>query len=974
MPSNTTVAPSRKKTYGASLTLEKEAKETKKTKSDVSAWGSRLYSHILSLRASGPRPSLFQITELVLPTSVTSRTDLAQRTRFEFPFNNPKKCAQVAYAEIKAGLDDIADITLLFLSHLESIEWRIGNESSARVRRFRHSDNHIEVQKESDGRPTARSHFLRFSQAVTELTKQRVSIAFALDYLPDISTYDHKKPISKQLKIIPAVPGLVAVLFPADKETSGLRFHIHGPFVPELSRASVKNTPANEPLFSQLAVVAAESLHGICGLGLLNIDFLSVLPNPQDAMPPRYHGIRTAIIAEMNNHALTPTYDKSHAPAKQLLQAKASLKDLLSAADVEFLLDCDDRPLQWAIGATQKNSNADRFLSGLAIADWDVDKVVEQLSIKASEGTRYRSSAPYVTKGPDQEFMAWLECKPGEWHQKLYALLYAELSAGGGCRTLRNLKIVRLSDATYQVGNKCFFPSNGVDHDAVLPRVDATVYASGKSRIQQENARKFLEELGVREVGEAEQVEAILKQRYTSAEFHPTSGIEGFVPLVETNSDHAALFTQYFIFEGKDEKWHVPSGIFLDSPFLETGLAPYYEALGCDAKRVALADSYNACGVPVTKLVRFAKLVGVQTELVITSTSCSSNPEWEHLCSVGGGRHTSPIDRDYTIVKLKELLATPSLAISKLIWRTMSALPQNPSCLHAVYQKNQYWGSHQADSQLVHTLREASWVPQGNDSFVRPADASRDELPEGFAFDSGWLWLKAVHFGEQERRRVEEHQEKQTVAKELGFTNSETLERAKEFAALPEADQERILAEFRGKLNTDLPEHEPRNPERRAERVAQQAGSAPEKTTEERTRSVSVGREDVKQLAAEYLREQYTTDSEMICQICRSVLPFKLRDGSYYFEKVEFLEDLRKRYYQNYLALCPNHSAMFQHVNGSRDLLRTAFVEMDGQQLTVILADADATIYFTKTHVADLRQVINVDGVGVDVESESGHG
>ena len=179
---------------------------------------------------------------------------------------------------------------------------------------------------------------------------------------------------------------------------------------------------------------------------------------------------------------------------------------------------------------------------------------------------------------------------------------------------------------------------------------------------------------------------------------------------------------------------------------------------------------------------------------------------------------------------------------------------------------------------------------------------------------------------------------------------------------------------FRGKLNTDLPEHEPRNPERRAERVAQQAGSAPEKTTEERTRSVSVGREDVKQLAAEYLREQYTTDSEMICQICRSVLPFKLRDGSYYFEKVEFLEDLRKRYYQNYLALCPNHSAMFQHVNGSRLLLRTAFVEMDGQQLTVILADADATIYFTKTHVADLRQVINVDGVGVDVESESGHG
>jgi hypothetical protein len=94
--------------------------------------------------------------------------------------------------------------------------------------------------------------------------------------------------------------------------------------------------------------------------------------------------------------------------------------------------------------------------------------------------------------------------------------------------------------------------------------------------------------------------------------------------------------------------------------------------------------------------------------------------------------------------------------------------------------------------------------------------------------------LKAIHFGAQERQRTEEHKQKQTTARELGFHDSETLERAKQFAALPEADQERILAEFRTKQNTELPEHEPRNPERRAERVAQQAGSAPNRDTEER--------------------------------------------------------------------------------------------------------------------------------------------
>ena len=54
------------------------------------------------------------------------------------------------------------------------------------------------------------------------------------------------------MKIAPAEIGQVAVFFPAEKENSGLRFHLHAPFVPELSRASVKETPANLPLFKQL--------------------------------------------------------------------------------------------------------------------------------------------------------------------------------------------------------------------------------------------------------------------------------------------------------------------------------------------------------------------------------------------------------------------------------------------------------------------------------------------------------------------------------------------------------------------------------------------------------------------------------------------------------------------------------------------------------------------------------------------------
>ena len=311
------------------------------------------------------------------------------------------------------------------------------------------------------------------------------------------------------------------------------------------------------------------------------------------------------------------------------------------------------------------------------------------------------------------------------------------------------------------------------------------------------------------------------------------------------------------------------------------------------------------------------------------------------------------------IAGLESLLAKTSLALSKLVWHTMQLL--QPHFLRATFQKSRSWGARYADSQLVHHLRNAAWIPQGNASFVRPAEAAQDLLPEGFPFDPGWPWLKAIQFGQDAVNRSEAQLQKQSWAQRLGFGDAESLERAKRFAALPPDQQERILSDLEDRRDIELPEHEPSNPERRAQRVGEQALDAPERLTEERKRSVSVGREAVKEVVAQYLRQQYTTDGEMICQVCKAPMPFKLDNGSDYFEKVEFLPELSKRHYQNYLALCPNHAAMFQHANGSAVLLRDIFVQLAGNELAVVLAQNDTTIYFTKTHIADLNSVIEND-------------
>jgi len=166
-----------------------------------------------------------------------------------------------------------------------------------------------------------------------------------------------------------------------------------------------------------------------------------------------------------------------------------------------------------------------------------------------------------------------------------------------------------------------------------------------------------------------------------------------------------------------------------------------------------------------------------------------------------------------------------------------------------------------------------------------------------------------------------------------------------------------------------LPDRESTNPERRAERVRSGAVDAPERQTEERTRSVSVGRDAVKQEATQYLSQHYTNvDGDMICQLCKGQLPFKLDDGTDYFETVEFLPELKNRHYQNYLALCPNHSAMFRYTNGSAASLIDMVKVQIGNEIEVVLAQIPITIYFTKTHLADLKTVINADA---EVHSES---
>lgn len=912
----------------------------------------------------------FKILKLVMPQAVPQRPDLGEKTRFEFPFNNPKKNVKEAYEEVKSGLEQLSETTLLFLSKLQLIRWKIGNQEGA-VLRHEHSESHLEVLKQLDGRDVLSSHWLRFAAPVENVHQftapadgvehQKVAVAFELASRGEQRSFDPARPIAEQLRVVPAVKGKVAVFFPAEKETSGLRFHLHAPFIPELSRASIKNSPENTPLIEQLAKLTARTLHAIKDMGLLTGDLLAVLPNNDDPLADRYKVIRTAIVDEMKSQALVPTYAGGFAPGSRLWQSRASIKSLLSDEDLTFVTERQDKPT-WVIGATQRNQNQDKFLSSLGIPTWDAE------DLKDFFEDRTNSRFDQV----DSAVMKWLGSKSLEWHQALYAVLNKYCEEEDDYFSLEETQIVRMVDGTYRLPEEAYFQTGPTSAKDPLHRVDEGVFTAGTKKRQQSEARKFLTSIGVKIPGELEEIKLLLQSRYGPEGELPSdkvylADLKRLMAFAEKNPHSREMMADAFLFrvDSPDFEWGTAEDAYLDAPFVNTGLRTFYESIKDDEpRRWPLSAWYKDQPIALDKVVKFFGFAGVEREFhgFYDETTCWENENYLYLSQVAGERYTSPINRDFTLTqRAYDMLEVPTVEGARLVWTAMCRASSRV-VLKACYRKNESSGARDANSQLICSLRDLAWVPQKDGNFVKPSAAHASRLPEGFPVDAGFKWLELVKFGTDDKKRVADNAIRATRRAELGFKSEEELQDALEFAKLPKDERVRILAEAeKGHPEpVEIPERLVRNPELRQKRVGDEATKTTEKTSVQRQRSVQVGVAEAKAAAKVYLADQYTnSNGQMVCQACRDELPFKLPTGAYYFEAVELVADSPKRYREAYLALCPNHAAAYLYANEQRNSMRDLVVTAESNEIEIALGGDVTALYFTEMHLVDAKACLD---------------
>jgi hypothetical protein len=119
-----------------------------------------------------------------------------------------------------------------------------------------------------------------------------------------------------------------------------------------------------------------------------------------------------------------------------------------------------------------------------------------------------------------------------------------------------------------------------------------------------------------------------------------------------------------------------------------------------------------------------------------------------------------------------------------------------------------------------------------------------------------------------------------------------------------------------------------------------------------------------------YLRQNYTnSDGALICQSCHYPMPFKLKDGSWYFEAVQFVPGRQRVHKANALAMCPLCAARYKYVRETKDnaligdLLAIDVGAGEGSvELPVLIAGKRTTLRMTGKHAIDLQAALRVAG------------
>jgi hypothetical protein len=935
----------------------------------------------------------FSIRDLIVPEPLPPGPS-SSWTEFCFPFDNPNKPAERAYEEIKLGLIGLDGSTLLFLTRVTSLMYLIPGETDGLIERRALEGDEIAIVREGPAGAGV-EHWLRLSDHI-EMTPEGadqpklIPIAAAFRLEPAEDGADPQPATSEdggaqvRLRVSPLEDGeaRVAIFFPAVKERSGLRFHIHAGFASTVARDSVTDHPDNSVLVEALGAMLAERLPGLLRQGLLTDEMLAALPNDADTLHARYEAIKHAAVQAFHDHPLTPVIGsrEERAHADDLIASPPSFRRALTLGDLQVLTTLEhgerETPYRWV---AERPGRAGAFLRSLGIEEFSWKDLASMLGSLSGQWLSHPEPRP--TRSPDceddlQAWLSWLESKDDKQLRRVYALLgEAHENVRWPRLPLKALPLIRRVErgkVQHVRGPSIYLPASRSDKAA--SRVPVTLAPFADDPADKENAglRTFYEAAGVQVWNKTTQVKARL-DAYRAGN-HPDFGqnikdVTLFRDYLAADPDRASEFGNASFLVGESALaqtyWVAPRNVFIDAPYRDTALSDVY-----------FADPFS----PTTKyrlwsgyrdlegVDEFVAALGGITQLTVVKTEPWHNPEFQQSWRTGRETHAGA-RRDWDLPTFDAVVASGNPRLLRSLWECLATLPKERA--KAVYQCNAQTTPHHMRSTLAHKLESTPWILDIDGNLRLPHAISADELADGLKPPASGGLLDEVGFGLDEAAEALHRMAADTVAAEVGLPSGAVLRRlGSMFEGLGEAEQMELLAEMEALRSDDwdVDGSLSDDPQRRIATARELGMDAPARKYETKERSVAVGTGVAIAEAKAYLQGHYRRrDGRVACQACHQPMPFRVGDQDY-FEAVQFLKSLTAVHHQNRLALCPLCAAKYKHAKKTTDdELRTQLqdhvpnLKENGDtwiDLPVVLAGATHDLRFAVKHALELAGIL----------------
>ena len=246
----------------------------------------------------------------------------------------------------------------------------------------------------------------------------------------------------------------------------------------------------------------------------------------------------------------------------------------------------------------------------------------------------------------------------------------------------------------------------------------------------------------------------------------------------------------------------------------------------------------------------------------------------------------------------------------------------------------------------------------------RPCELTLDDLPQSFERDANL----AEQLGMKKDEEVE-------LAEKVGIPVEwiEVLKEAPpEVLNRPEILEKRFKQLVRGEdsvkedatnprsSNPEFPESPVKNPIVGLPRLTKNWRICLRENMSNRVRSVRVNA--AREAARVWLKSKYTNDDEQM--ICQKEMPFKKRDGEYYFEAVEALnrDHFPIEHERQFLALCPECAARYQEfIKNDKEAMQemiNLLMVSENLQIPLQLGELNVNLRFVETHWRDIKQIL----------------